>query len=744
MEKGRRRGGNKRASQADGSKEEARAKEKRTVAARRKELLVGLSEEDKREMVSFMGLVNGQARNTLQGVVRMLASSGQDPRLLIKKTLVHALLHLDIDQCIATMETMLKLGQDAMLQLLWLYERYNVPNAGGGMTKCAMDHFGRDMGAGKVEEIFGLAEVEKEVLLLQLADWDPTRKLKAWEATDPRMSAAFLLELVREEQARGDGPGNLWQCSLCPVKRDVEIGAKMKRGEHRRKDRTIDAGSLYDYGGEGKGKRTDMYSSPHESLFKIRPLRHEEQGYNYGNRDEGGRVAVGMLAGKGTSDKAEITEDRQNQGGRWSSSSSNGGLNEFQQQPPVRVTYAGRGFDPRRMCGGCTKELRAAIVSSGNDLEVWHTVDHERRALVSDQRRNDMLKARWAERERKDRQVSELLRLICEANLDAFSRHSLEDRAKVAYDTQAAEVRRILDLKLSDSNAVKAGAVKDEGLKRLNEREAKTWAAQLRLKAALNMDRHYASLEPGGLPASRRRRHPTSTMPSDFLDDGTPATPQGATQTFGRGAPPEDDEREDIRRWKGGAEEAEEVLDLRRDVREWQSSHGRRARFSYLCERWVGAASDIEAKQMQKRLIEAAEREKRMKERQAAKQLRKRQLAELRANAGSRATGEERRKVERDKEAEERKRWEGEELERMRLQEAAQLARGDRYWGLIREMQRLRIIEEERRVAWEKRIRATREKMVAVRCISELSDFTHAAPPRDPELQQKIDRLMEI
>lgn len=76
--------------------------------------------------------------------------------------------------------------------------------------------------------------------------------------------------------------------------------------------------------------------------------------------------------------------------------------------------------------------------------------------------------------------------------------------------------------------------------------------------------------------------------------------------------------------------------------------------------------------------IEAAEREKRAKERLAAKLLRKRQLAELRQKAGSRATGEERRKVERDKEAEERKRWEGEELERMRREEAAQLAGGDR------------------------------------------------------------------
>lgn len=76
--------------------------------------------------------------------------------------------------------------------------------------------------------------------------------------------------------------------------------------------------------------------------------------------------------------------------------------------------------------------------------------------------------------------------------------------------------------------------------------------------------------------------------------------------------------------------------------------------------------------------IEAADREKRMKERQAAKLLRKLQLADLRAKAGSRATGEERRKVERDKEAEERKRLEGEELERMSREEAAQLAGGDR------------------------------------------------------------------
>ncbi|CAM9130207.1 unnamed protein product [Ectocarpus sp. 4 AP-2014] len=740
-----------------GSKAEARATEKKKIAARRQELLVGLGEDDKREMTSFMGLVNAQTRKTLQEVVRTISKSGQDPRMLKKKALIHALARLDIDRSILFLETMLSLGQDAMLQLLWLYERYNVANAGGGMTKCAKDHFGQDMGVNKVDELFDMSQEGKKVLLLQLADWNPVRKvkvMKAWEASDPAMTADFLLELIQEEQARGEGPDGLWQCSLCPVKRNVEVEARMKRGEHRRKDRTIDAGSLYDYRVKGSGGGSDTYSFAHESLFEFKQQRHQHLQQDESPWETGG-TAGGAGAANGTkpqggAQKTRYLEERARTAsgaGDLASSPAKECLDrsgQREQQLQFVVTYAGVGFDPRRVCAGCTEELRAATISSGHDLELWHTVDHERRALLTGQRRADVLKARWAERERKDRQVSELLRLISEANLDACSRHSLEDRAKAAQNLQAAEVRRMLDLKLSYAAAVKSGACKDEGLKTLNEREATAWAAKLRLKAALNMDRHYASLEPGGLPASLRRRNPTSSQPSDFLDDGTPATPQGAMQTFGRACPPEDNESGAIRLWKRGAKETEEVLDLRRDVREWQSSCGRRGRFSYLCERWVGVASDIEEKQRQKRMIEAAEREKRMKERQAAKLLRKRQLAELRANAGSRATGEERRKVERDKEAEERKRLEGEELEGMSREEAAQLAGGDRYWGLIRELQRLRVIEEERRRAWEVRIRATKEKMVAVRCISELSDFTHATPPIDPELQQQIDRLLEI
>lgn len=76
--------------------------------------------------------------------------------------------------------------------------------------------------------------------------------------------------------------------------------------------------------------------------------------------------------------------------------------------------------------------------------------------------------------------------------------------------------------------------------------------------------------------------------------------------------------------------------------------------------------------------MEAAERDKRWKERQAAKLKRKLQLAELRASASSRAKVEERRRVEMDREADERRRREAEELTLMRTEEAAQLAGGDR------------------------------------------------------------------
>lgn len=41
----------------------------------------------------------------------------------------------------------------------------------------------RVQGIDKVEEIFGMTEGDKKDFLLQLADWDPVRKLKVWDCS---------------------------------------------------------------------------------------------------------------------------------------------------------------------------------------------------------------------------------------------------------------------------------------------------------------------------------------------------------------------------------------------------------------------------------------------------------------------------------------------------------------------------------------------------------------------------------
>ena len=53
-----------------------------------KELLVGLNEEDKREMVSFMGSVNAQARNTLQVQVQLERPKSSRLNTMVGRVLV--------------------------------------------------------------------------------------------------------------------------------------------------------------------------------------------------------------------------------------------------------------------------------------------------------------------------------------------------------------------------------------------------------------------------------------------------------------------------------------------------------------------------------------------------------------------------------------------------------------------------------------------------------------------------------
>ncbi|CAN0214185.1 unnamed protein product, partial [Ectocarpus sp. 12 AP-2014] len=132
----------------------------------------------------------------------------------------------------------------------------------------------------------------------------------------------------------------------------------MKRGEHRRKDRTIDAGSLYDYRVKGSGGGSDTYSSAHESLFEFKQQRHQHLQQDDNPWETGGATG-GAGAAEGTkppggAQKTRHLEDRAGTAGGAGDLASSPAKEcldrsgQREQQLQFVVTYAGVGFDPRR------------------------------------------------------------------------------------------------------------------------------------------------------------------------------------------------------------------------------------------------------------------------------------------------------------------------------------------------------------------------------------------------------------
>lgn len=184
--------------------------------------------------------------------------------------------------------------------------------------------------------------------------------------------------------------------------------------------------TLLGYNDEGPGG-SNIYSSPHESLFRLwsqssntsdgateerdgsKAKGKHNQTENTGNYDNnGGHSDASVLASWNRSlPRPSDKQDRRTSAIEASTSSDN---DSDPRRPQLMLTYAGMGFDSRRMCGPCTVELRRAVISSGHDLELWHTVDHERRGLLTGQRRGDVFKAQWAEHEQQERQVTQAFR----------------------------------------------------------------------------------------------------------------------------------------------------------------------------------------------------------------------------------------------------------------------------------------------------------------------------------------------
>lgn len=103
------------------------------------------------------------------------------------------------------------------------------------------------------------------------------------------------------------------------------------------------------------------------------------------------------------------------------------------------------------------------------------------------------------------------MRFICEANLAASSRATLEARANAANDAHTTSIRRTLNLKLWDQNAVRVGARKDQCLKLLNVREAEENARMLRCDRA---EDHYVDMGENEGHERRQGRDIVCTLPS--------------------------------------------------------------------------------------------------------------------------------------------------------------------------------------------------------------------------------------
>lgn len=144
-----------------------------------------------------------------------------------------------------------------------------------------------------------------------------------------------------------------------------------------------------------------LFRSPHESLFEFRDC----PGDNSAGADTGDCTS----SDRGTDRNGVVVWNSRGvtTGGSPSPPKT---MDETSAGPLAtpsfpRLTYAGYGFDGRRLCETCTQELRGAVIAGGHGMELWHAMDHERRALHQAQRQHDVFKARWAERERGDRQV---------------------------------------------------------------------------------------------------------------------------------------------------------------------------------------------------------------------------------------------------------------------------------------------------------------------------------------------------
>ncbi|KAG5176923.1 hypothetical protein JKP88DRAFT_333951 [Tribonema minus] len=514
-----------------------------------------------------------------------------------------------------------------------------------------------------------------------LAAW-PTaqrnRVLECWEMSEPPVAASILADAISAQTHMP--PPHLWQCDLCALKRQAKSEFNMA---------------------------LQVNATPAEQQQTARALpQHVDVAFFHSSE--------GML--RLVPPPPPQQQQQQQQPGDGDSDGGDGAT-----APPAAalLLYNERPIDLRHLCNACVLQASAFVTALGHDIPIHHAVDDERRALLAARRRIDRLKARWLRHEREQRAVGALMRSVCEATQGVAAAAALRQR-RAASDAAAHAKQRVLSAaRDARRRAVAAAARADPALTAVLARDSQRRVWQGSAMAALSLERSLGRAS--GRPASASRRALTSAQPADFAADALqPLTPLGAALAVGApGARGELDaelrvEAAALRASHARAHEVGALLRVRELARERQRAAAARCAATEASAAWARAAREM----AESRDAAAALRALTLEQRRADLAAHKAARALLRE--GLRAEAQRRRQV---AEAQDERRRAAaaaaaaraaQEAAHMAAAEAAQRCKGDAYWGLLLEEQRLRRLIDEGQQAWEVRIRTMRERAVEV------------------------------
>lgn len=653
-----------------------------TLTGGRGALLEGLQERERKEMNTFLGMILPADRDNLQIVAAMLYGpdasmegentverSPKQTRIHRKGLLLEFITCVPVDLCVAALGRMSDMGSNGSVEMMRLFERYCVADKGakGAETQAQIESRGIcPPGVEILRRFLAVEDTDMNYLVGVLAGWGPEAKaevLSYWEVNgEPRAHVPALLAAIREESSRATTEDPyMWRCMVCKRKQESTVEFLWTQGMYGTK--------------EAAQCVADVYKSPLEPLFELKPYYEEESIYTQAG-------AVGRVV-----------------------------------SAPYLV-YAGVPFDLRRLCATCFPEARAFVMALGNSMEVHHAVDQARRDLLAVRSHVDALKADWLKRECRAREEGGLLQRVCHAIMDASATAILHERKVRA--TPYAAMKKAEEQREMDVRSVAAAAYSDPAILKQAVSCSTASSKRTHLLAGLALESTLGLEGTGGVPAPAIRRTPLSALPADTLPDGTPITRSGVKHVLQVPGAIEDrrradeNEREQLTAFHKEAVLVAGLLSTRQLIRRRQRSEALCLVADEMKIRWMATAAAMDDKRRLRGCLSEMERERARQQRADEKTAQLKLREKLREEARRRDALAAERSAERARISAVRRRMESTERSRMTSAEAEQRMHGDAFWGLINECDRLRALIDARQRKWEVDIRDKRGKMLVI------------------------------